>query len=220
MRQQTPDVVVSCECAPNIALIKYWGKSNEDLIFPLNGSISITLDSGVLSSRTCLALYKQNPLDVNDSQTVSIQITLDSKTQTFTDSDQSRSKTDLVNKKRFNLMLKMVRSNCLLENPQDYKLIRIISTNSFPTGSGMASSASGFASLAHCLSRAFKYRGDTSELARLGSGSACRSCFGGFVQWSAPNSDTSSPQTSLAHQLLPNSHWPQLNVLALILDDK
>ena len=117
---------------------------------------------------------------------------------------------------RFYIIVGKVRSNCSLKDALSYNVIRIVSTNSFPTASGMASSASGFASLAHCLSRAFGYLGDTSELARMGSGSACRSCFGGFVLWSA----ASQSHSSVATQLFPSSHWPQLNVIALILEDK
>lgn len=101
------EIIVSCECAPNIALIKYWGKSNEDLILPLNGSISITLDSGVLSSRTCLVLSEVAKKPQNATSTT-IQITLDGKTQIFVDTDQERAKGDLINKKRFVLMLNKV----------------------------------------------------------------------------------------------------------------
>ena len=101
-----PEITVSCECAPNIALIKYWGKSNEELILPLNGSISITLDSKVLSSRTCLVLSKIEPID---EQNTTIQITLDGKTQTFRSSEVAlASKSDLINRKRFMIMLNKV----------------------------------------------------------------------------------------------------------------
>lgn len=79
----------------------------------------------------------------------------------------------------------------------------------------MASSASGYASLSHCLSHAFNYQGDTSELARMGSGSACRSCFGGFVQWSKGTNSSDS----IAKSLFTSTHWPEINVLALVLED-
>jgi diphosphomevalonate decarboxylase len=106
-----PEIIVSCECAPNIALIKYWGKSNEELILPLNGSISITLDSKVLSSRTCLVLSKIEPIN---EQTTTIQITLDGKTQTFRSSEVAlATKSDLINRKRFIILLNKVRVLCL-----------------------------------------------------------------------------------------------------------
>ncbi len=65
---------------------------------------------------------------------------------------------------------------------------RVMSTNSFPTASGLASSASGFAALALAASRAAGLALDTRELsilARRGSGSAARSIFGGFVRMDA-----------------------------------
>ncbi len=112
-------------------------------------------------------------------------------------------------------MLNKVRQNCDLENPCEY-FIRIRTTNTFPIACGLASSASGYACLATCLAKAFKYNGDLSELARLGSGSACRSCFGGFVLWSA---DLES-EKSIARPLYSKNHWPELNILVLILEDE
>jgi diphosphomevalonate decarboxylase len=111
--------------------------------------------------------------------------------------------------------LNKVRGNCSLENPLSFH-VRIKTTNSFPTACGLASSASGFACLAICLAEAFGYKGDVSELARLGSGSACRSCYGGFVKWTS--SDKSDQ--SISTRLFPSEHWPDFNILALILEDE
>jgi diphosphomevalonate decarboxylase len=58
------------------------------------------------------------------------------------------------------------------------------SGNDFPTGAGLASSASGFAALAVAVDRALGLGLDARELsmlARRGSGSAARSIFGGLV---------------------------------------
>ncbi len=65
---------------------------------------------------------------------------------------------------------------------------QVASANNFPTASGLASSASGFAALAGAASQAagLSLSGrELSQLARFGSGSACRSVFGGFVEWNA-----------------------------------
>lgn len=213
------NILTTFECAPNIALIKYWGKSNEELILPLNGSISVSLDSKVLCSKTSLMLIKRDSTK-NERK---IQIWINKEKQEFTDdpkeknngeASKSSSKDELFNKKRFLNMLKMVRSNCLLIDPCLYD-INICSVNNFPTACGLASSASGFACLALCLSDAFKYKGDVTELARIGSGSACRSCLEGFVKWS---SDVSS-EKSIATMLYPVNHWPQMNILVLVLED-
>ena len=64
--------------------------------------------------------------------------------------------------------------------------VRIETRNSLPTGAGLASSASGFAALTLASARAAGIGDDRtalSALARRGSGSACRSLWGGFVAW-------------------------------------
>jgi diphosphomevalonate decarboxylase len=205
---------VTCQCAPNIALIKYWGKSNEDLMLPLNSSISITLDNNVLCSTTCLSLLKYSS---NSAKPKKIQILFGDSKQEF-DEDEPLSKDmsksgDLISRKRLIKMINKVRSNCELANSRDY-FMKIVTSNNFPTACGLASSASGFACLAFCLAKAYDYKGDISELARLGSGSACRSCYGGFVKW------TASPlsEKSIASVLYSPDHWPELNILALVLD--
>jgi diphosphomevalonate decarboxylase len=68
------------------------------------------------------------------------------------------------------------------------KRARVVSENRFPTASGLASSASGFAALALAASRAAGLelsKRDLSILARRGSGSAARSIYGGFVRMNA-----------------------------------
>lgn len=200
------NISITYECAPNIALIKYWGKSNEELIIPLNGSISITLDANVLSSRTTLVLIKSNSRK--------IYVTLNKATQEINDGDLIRTPDDLINRKRLFTMLDKVRNYCGLAKPFEYE-VRICSSNNFPTACGMASSASGFACLAHCLAKAYDYKGDVSELARLGSGSACRSCFGGFVKWNT----AADSADSVSKVLFPAEHWPEMNIIALILED-
>jgi diphosphomevalonate decarboxylase len=200
---------VECECAPNIALVKYWGKADEELILPLNGSISITLDREVLCSRTSIKLIKMNQKN-ND-----ISINLNNQHQTISLDNHESTKPELISKKRFLNVLTKVYSNCALKNSQYYK-IEIISTNNFPTACGLASSASGYACLAICLGNAFKYNGDISELARIGSGSACRSCFGGFVQWSS----SMKSEESISKVLFPSNHWEEMNLLVLVVEDK
>lgn len=59
--------------------------------------------------------------------------------------------------------------------------LHICSVNNFPTAAGLASSASGYACLVYTLAQLYQVDGDISAIARLGSGSACRSIFGGWV---------------------------------------
>ena len=204
------------ECAPNIAVVKYWGKRDDELILPLNSSLSVSLDSRVLSSRTTICLIKRaRQATSSNEQTVHIWLNNAYQTLSTSPSAQHVAQKDLISRKRFLKMLSLVTSKCLLNEPAAYD-IHIRSRNNFPTACGLASSASGFACLAVCLSNALGYAGDTSELARLGSGSACRSCLAGFVKWTA--SDESA--TSIASTLYPNTHWPELNVLVLVLVDE
>ena len=66
-------------------------------------------------------------------------------------------------------------------------IIKIDSVNNFATAAGLASSASGLACLARCMTAIYgleeTFEGEFSKYARLGSGSACRSVYGGLVEW-------------------------------------
>jgi diphosphomevalonate decarboxylase len=94
----------------------------------------------------------------------------------------------------------------------------IITENSFPEAVGIASSASGFAALTLAASAAAGLnlnQKELSSLARLGSGSACRSIPDGFVEWITLDNSNSS----YAIQLASPNHW-DIHILTVILSHK
>lgn len=175
----------------NIALIKYWGKQDEDLIIPSNSSLSLTLDA--FYTITNVSFSKNNQKDrfylnkqlQNDQQS--------KKVYQFLDLVRKKAQTDL--------------------------FAEVTSYNHVPTAAGLASSASGMAALAGACNEALRLNlsnEELSALARRGSGSACRSIFGGFVEWEKGNSDSSS----LAHQIESN-HWEdQLAMIFILVNDR
>lgn len=93
----------------------------------------------------------------------------------------------------------------------------IKSNNNFPTAAGLASSAAGYACLVSALASFYDIndKKTLSILARQGSGSACRSIYGGFVEWQAGTNS----HTSFAEQIVDETHWPELRVIILVLND-
>lgn len=172
---------------PNIAFIKYWGNRDPELRIPANGSISMNLDG--LYTRTCVTF---DPALAQD------QLWLQG---------ESQSGTALQRVSRF---LERVRQQAGL-----HWHARVESENNFPTGAGIASSASAFAALALAASRAAGLElseAELSRLARTGSGSACRSVPGGFVEWQAGEDDRSS----FAFSLAPPDHWELVDCIAVV----
>ena len=91
----------------------------------------------------------------------------------------------------------------------------VSSENNFPIGAGIASSASAFAALSLAATAAYGLaleEAALSRLARRGSGSACRSVPGGFVEWRAGEGD----ETSYAHSIAPADHWPLADCVAVV----
>ena len=98
--------------------------------------------------------------------------------------------------------------------------MHICSYNNFPTAAGLASSASGFAALISSLALLYQLPVSPSTLSlisRQGSGSACRSLFGGFVAWEMGSDPSGSD--SFAVQIASQSHWPDIHALICIVSD-
>ncbi len=97
--------------------------------------------------------------------------------------------------------------------------VRVATRNSFPTAGGLASSASGFAALTLAAVGAFAKKASAKDLSllarRSGSGSACRSILGGFVEWNAPKAD-GNDDDSFARQIADHEHWDLRNVIAVV----
>ncbi|MGP3690392.1 diphosphomevalonate decarboxylase [Streptomyces sp. IBSNAI002] len=145
---------------PNIALVKYWGKLDEELILPLADSLSMTLD--VFPTTTTVRLA---PGQAQDCVRI----------------DGSPAAGEPL--RRITAFLDRLR---IRTGRTERALVE--TGNTVPVGAGLASSAAGFAALAVAAATAYEAGLDPaglSRLARRGSGSACRSVFGGFVHWHA-----------------------------------
>lgn len=96
---------------------------------------------------------------------------------------------------------------------------RVQSQNNFPTGAGIASSASAFAALSLAATRAAGLalsERELSILARQAAGSASRSIPGGFVEWIAGSSSADSYAVSIA----PPEHWALSDVVAIVCTEE
>ncbi|KAF8326683.1 GHMP kinase [Cantharellus anzutake] len=190
----------------NIACIKYWGKRDTKLILPTNSSLSVTLEQDQLRSKTTSRA---------DASFVKDQLWLNGKEEEI--KAGGRTATCITE-------MKALRRKVEEANPDEPKIsdlhIHISSYNNFPTAAGLASSASGFAALVSSLAALYKLPSTPSELsliARQGSGSACRSLFGGFVAWNMGSKADGSD--SFAEEVAPQSHWPEMHALICIVSD-
>lgn len=142
----------------NIALIKYWGKADDKLFLPTNSNLSITLEG--LNSHTTVDFSSDYKEDM---------VNIDGKNM------EGEKKEKVV--KQLNLIRNIANSNLKA---------KVVSKNNFPSAAGMASSASGFAALtvAACASLGMNLdKKQLSIISRQGSGSSCRSIYGGYVEW-------------------------------------
>jgi len=199
--------VVGWECPSNIALVKYWGKAGHQI--PMNPSMSFTLKKSVVR---LLVTYFAELLPKKVLKTFSLN--------------------GLPNE-RFQM-----RINSFLETlkPQypflNHVALEIESRSTFPHSAGIASSAAAFGALALALEsiamvlgslsgKSHTFWQNTSNIARLGSGSACRSVYGGFALWGyTPAYEGSSDQYAVG--IAPQDIHPvfgNLQDAILIADD-
>uniref|UniRef100_UPI0040387C0D diphosphomevalonate decarboxylase n=1 Tax=Callospermophilus lateralis TaxID=76772 RepID=UPI0040387C0D len=193
---------VTCTAPVNIAVIKYWGKRDEELILPINSSLSVTLHQDQLKTTTTATISKDFTED---------RIWLNGQEE---DVGQPRLQACLREIRRLARKRRSTGDGDSLPLSLSYK-VHIASENNFPTAAGLASSAAGYACLAYTLARVYGVEDDLSEVARRGSGSACRSLYGGFVEWQM--GEQADGKDSVARQVAPESHWPQLRVLVLVV---
>lgn len=169
----------------NIALVKYWGKRNSELNLPMTSSLSISLaDKGA-----------EVTLSVHDKTHDSIML-----------NNQSIDPASAF-AKRFSQFLDGFRK-------KSYFHADIHTT--IPIAAGLASSACGFASLVCALNKLYDWNlslTSLSILARLGSGSACRSLWQGFVEWH----EGSCVDGMDSHGKVLAEQWPELCVGLLIM---
>lgn len=98
--------------------------------------------------------------------------------------------------------------------------LHIVSENNFPTAAGLASSAAGFAALVVAIAKLYQLpqlMSELSKIARKGSGSACRSLFGGYVAWEM--GVESNGDDSKAVEVAPLGHWPGMKAAILVVSD-
>lgn len=174
----------------NIAFTKYWGRKDEKLRLPLNGSISMTL-SNLLTTTTV-------------------------------EFDEKLKKDDITinNEKREKEVDKVLKHLDRIRNLAGITTFaKVVSINSFPTGTGLSSSSSGFAALTVAASGAAGLNLSEKELsilARQGSGSSCRSIPSGTVEWL----DGNTSETSYAKTIFDKNYWNIADVVAVVSEKR
>ena len=178
--------VTAIACA-NVALVKYWGKRDKADNQPATGSISIGLDALRTTTELTPTPGTEDKIAISGEH-------VDIDTDKAVD--------------RIRQYLDFCR-----QHHHFNQHFAVNTHNNFPTGAGLASSASGFAALCLAVNQLMSLQlneTDLSRLARRGSGSAARSVFGGFVEV-IPGED------AFAQQAAPAEHWP-LSVVVAITD--
>ena len=178
----------------NIALVKYWGKRDEELNLPVTDSLSI--DLGTLGTTTTIEPADRDIVILNGTQLAG----------------DDRFAAKVIN------FVDLFRG-ALNQKGQELPALKITTENNIPTGAGVASSASGFAALTKAVDQFFSLGlagRALSLLATLGSGSASRSIFTGFVYRHAGTDPEGMDSYS---EPLPFT-WPDLRIGLVTVSEK
>lgn len=173
---------------PNIAVVKYWGKRDLPLNLPAVSSLSLTLDTFHTTTRVHWGAEADAVL-IGDAPAP----------DAF--AARALAHLDLIQPGR--------------------PPVRVETHNDFPTAAGLASSASGFAALtlaALAASGQDLAIERASVLARQGSGSACRSLWGGWVRWD--RGELADGSDSHGAPVAPADHWDVSMVVAVVSSAK
>jgi diphosphomevalonate decarboxylase len=196
-----PDSFESTWKSPsNIAFVKYWGKKGHQL--PANPSLSMTLSECTTTTKT-----KFSP-----AERMSVSLKLEG-----------------IVEEKFATKIQNYLETLKPELPfLSHVSVEIETSNTFPHGTGIASSASGLSAFALTLTDYLKHlRPDedpsvffkrASFLARLASGSACRSVYGGFTCWG----DSEMPETTdkYATELIVHPEMSHMHDSVLVIHGK
>jgi diphosphomevalonate decarboxylase len=177
----------------NVALVKYWGKRDEPLNLPAVGSISLTLD-GLEASATVAFGQRGGSRPRFVQNGVPVAGVAAERMAHFLDQ--------------------------LATPAADAPILHTDVTANFPVGAGLASSAAIFCAVTAAALSVLRRKTDLvqlSALARLGSGSAARSVFGGLVEWQRGEAGDGSDST--ARQILPETSW-DLSLLVAITSEQ
>ncbi|NRA46068.1 MAG: diphosphomevalonate decarboxylase [Oligoflexales bacterium] len=182
----------------NIAFLKYWGKRDVKTQWPANHSLSMSLAQSVTTTSARVLV------GASEHQ-ISFSGTLVERTSSF-------------GRKAY------AHLDYLAKELGTQAYLQVNTSNSFPTGCGIASSASGFGALTLAAVAAWQQADslDTLEkmgftrhrlaaLARMGSGSSCRSFWGGYVSWKV---DETTGEQELVH-LFSDEHWDLADTIAI-----
>jgi diphosphomevalonate decarboxylase len=173
----------------NVALVKYWGKRDARLNLPAAGSLSLTVDG--LATTTTVRFDPHLRAD---------DVLLEGRPAADAFAARVTGFLDLVRERAGHALR-----------------ARVQTANGFPTGAGLASSASGFAALAAAATRAAGLdlpEAALSALARRGSGSAARSIFGGLVLMHAGSREDG--EDACAEGLLAPADWADLRLVVAV----
>jgi len=178
----------------NIAFIKYWGARDLERAIPLRPSLSMTLTA-------CVSECAVEPSPAGEDRVL------------LGDPRAPEGRWERAPEPFAAPVVAQLRR--IRERAGGGPPLRVVTRNSFPSGAGLASSASGFAALSLAASRALGLALDAPALSCLaresGSGSAARSALGGYVEWPGGD-DPAGP----ARQLAGPGHWELRDVIALV----